>query len=174
MRQLRHFIDGEFADGKGRFENVYPATGAVIAEVCFAEEDEVDRAVGAAKAALRGPWGKMGAAARADLLDKVADGVMARFDEFLSAEIFDTGKPYSWASKVDIPRGAANFRIFASQLRAYGSECYMQDTADGKGAVNYVQRAPLGVVGVICPWNLPLLLMTWKVAPARLRRCLPK
>jgi len=104
--------------------------------------------------------------ARCDLLSRVADRIMERFDEFLAAEIEDTGKPKSWASSVDIPRGAANFRIFANQARSFGSEAFMQDTADGRGAVNYVQRRPLGVVGVICPWNLPLLLLTWKVAPA--------
>ncbi len=128
--------------------------------------DEVDRAVKAAKRALRGPWGKMDVQARGDLLAKVADRIMERFDEFLAAEIADTGKPRSWASAVDVPRGAANFRIFANQARSFGSEAYLQSTSDGAGAVNYVQRTPLGVVGVICPWNLPLLLMTWKVAPA--------
>lgn len=166
MKNYRLFIDGEFVDGRGEFDDVDPTTGAVIAKVAEAGPEEVDRAVAAAERALQGPWGKMGAQARGDLLAKVADGIMARFDEFLAAEIADTGKPSSWASNVDIPRGAANFRIFANQARSFGSESYMQDTPDGRGAVNYVQRMPLGVVGVICPWNLPLLLMTWKVAPA--------
>ena len=128
--------------------------------------DEVDHAVQAAKRALHGPWGRMDVEARGDLLARVADRIMERFDEFLVAEILDTGKPRSWAASVDIPRGAANFRIFANQARSFGSESYMQSTADERGALNYVQRVPLGVVGVICPWNLPLLLMTWKVAPA--------
>lgn len=166
MDRYRLFIDGQFTDGRASFEDVDPATGRVVAEVAEAGPDEVDRAVQAAKKALHGPWGRMGVEARADLLSKVADGIMARFDDFLAAEIRDTGKPRSWAAAVDIPRGAANFRIFANQARSFGSEAYMQDTADGRGALNYVQRMPLGVVGVICPWNLPLLLMTWKVAPA--------
>lgn len=166
MQNYKLFIDGEFTAGRGTFEDIDPTTGRVIATVAEAGADEVDRAVQAAKRALRGPWGKMGADARGDLLSKVADGIMARFDDFLAAEIRDTGKPRSWAANVDIPRGAANFRIFANQARSFGSESYMQDTADGLGAINYVQRMPLGVVGVICPWNLPLLLMTWKVAPA--------
>ena len=166
MNDLKLFIDGEFCDGRATFDDVNPATGTRIGSVAEAGAEEVDRAVQAARDALAGPWGRMGAAARGDLLAQVADGIMARFDDFLAAEIRDTGKPHAFASVVDIPRGAANFRIFANQARSFGSESYMQDTPDGRGAVNYVQRMPLGVVGVICPWNLPLLLMTWKVAPA--------
>jgi len=89
-----------------------------------------------------------------------------RFDDFLQAEVADTGKPVSLASHLDIPRGAANFRVFADIVRTYGTESYQLDTPDGKGAVNYAMRKPLGVVGVIAPWNLPLLLLTWKLAPA--------
>ncbi len=166
MKELRLFIDGEFQDGRSTFPNVDPTTGAVVANVHEAGADEVDRAVQAAKRALHGPWSRMSIAERGRLLADVADRIDQRFDEFLAAEIADTGKPSSWASKIDIPRGAANFRIFANQARSFGSESFMQDTADGRGAVNYVQRRPLGVVGVICPWNLPLLLMTWKVGPA--------
>lgn len=166
MNRYQLFIDGEFTDGRSWFDDVDPATGNIVAQVAEAGSDQVDRAVQAAKRALRGPWGKMDISARGELLARVADGIMARFDEFLAAEISDTGKPKSWASSVDIPRGAANFRIFANQARSFGSEAYLQSTSDGHGAVNYVQRTPLGVVGVICPWNLPLLLLTWKVAPA--------
>lgn len=166
MKTYRLFIDGAFVDGSRRFEDINPATGKVVAEVVEASTEDVDRAVAAAKLALKGPWGTMSIDARCSLLSRVADRIMERFDEFLAAEIEDTGKPKSWASSVDIPRGAANFRIFANQARSFGSEAFMQDTADGLGAVNYVQRRPLGVVGVICPWNLPLLLLTWKVAPA--------
>lgn len=166
MQELKNFIDGTYVEGVDWFDDVDPTTGKVFARVAEAREDEVDRAVQAAKRALRGPWGKMDIDARGTLLAKVADGIMARFDEFLAAEIRDTGKPKNWASAVDIPRGAANFRIFANQARSFGSDAYLQSTSDGAGAVNYVQRVPLGVVGVICPWNLPLLLMTWKVAPA--------
>lgn len=164
--KIRHFIDGEFVDSKTHFETRNPATGAVIAQVAEGSHDEVDRAVAAAKRAGAGAWGTLSLGQRCDLLEAVADGIDARFDDFLEAEVHDTGKPVSWASRVDIPRGAANFRIFARQARSFGSQAYMQDTADGAGAVNYVQRSPLGVVGVICPWNLPLLLMTWKVGPA--------
>lgn len=162
------FIDGRFvdaSDGK-RFDDVNPVTGKVIARVVEAGEDDVDRAVTAAKRALGGEWGRMAVAKRLDLLGRVADRIMERFDDFLEAEILDTGKPVSWAKAIDIPRGAANFRLFADLVRNVPNESYMTDTEDGAGALNYAIRVPLGVVGVICPWNLPLLLMTWKVAPA--------
>lgn len=164
--EMKLFIDGEFVDGRDTFDDIDPTTGKVVGTVHEAGPEEVGRAVDAAKRALHGPWGSMSIHERGRLLAAVADRIDERSDEFMAAEIADTGKPASWASKIDIPRGAANFRIFANQARSFGSESYMQDTPDGLGAVNYVQRRPLGVVGVICPWNLPLLLMTWKVAPA--------
>lgn len=148
------------------FPDISPVDGRVIAEVAEAGAEDVDRAVKAAQRALKGPWGTMAVQARLDLLAKVADRIMERFDEFLQAEIADTGKPIGWACNVDIPRGAANFRIFANLLRNLPTECFQTDTPDGEGALNYALRSPVGVVGVICPWNLPLLLMTWKVAPA--------
>jgi len=167
-RQLRLFIDGEFVDAAGgrTFSDISPVTGRVVAQVAEAGAEDVDRAVQAAARALQGAWGTMPVNARLDLLAKVADRIMERFDEFLQAEIADTGKPVGWACNVDIPRGAANFRIFANLLRNLPTECFRTDTPDGEGALNYALRSPVGVVGVICPWNLPLLLMTWKVAPA--------
>jgi aminomuconate-semialdehyde/2-hydroxymuconate-6-semialdehyde dehydrogenase len=167
-RTFRLFIDGEFVDAAdGRtFRNISPVDGRVVAEVAEAGAADVDRAVQAARRALEGPWGTMPLNSRLDLLARVADRIMERFDEFLQAEIADTGKPIGWACNVDIPRGAANFRIFANLVRNLPTECFQTDTPDGEGALNYALRSPVGVVGVICPWNLPLLLMTWKVAPA--------
>ena len=89
-----------------------------------------------------------------------------RFDDFLEAECLDTGKPYSIARHIDIPRGAANFKVFADTMKSVADEAYRMDTPDGKTAMNYSMRQPKGVIGVISPWNLPLLLMTWKVGPA--------
>ena len=103
---------------------------------------------------------------RSALLRKVADGIMRRFDEFLAAEVRDTGKPASLASHIDIPRGAANFNVFADQILTLSTETFRMATPDGAGALNYAIRVPRGVIAVVCPWNLPLLLMTWKVAPA--------
>ncbi len=164
---LRHFVDGRFVASAGRtFENRNPATGAVVATVDEADAGVVDQAVGAARRALKGPWGKTTEQERAALLRKVADGILRRFDDFLQAEILDTGKPIGLASHIDIPRGAANFNVFADQVLTLSTEAFRMATPDGRGALNYAIRVPRGVVGVICPWNLPLLLMTWKVAPA--------
>ena len=167
MKTIANFIDGRSVTGHGeKFENRYPATDEVVSVVSGASREDVDAAVNAARAALQGPWGKMSVAERVVILRKLADGIQARFDEFLDAEIRDTGKPVSIASHIDIPRGAANFNIFADQIATTGTEAFEMSTPDGAGALNYVVRAPRGVIGVICPWNLPLLLMTWKVAPA--------
>lgn len=168
LDEIRHFINGEFTAGtSGRsFDNVNPVTGAVTGVVHEALEPEVEAAVAAAKAALEGPWGKMPVAERTALLHRVADEITARFDDFLEAEILDTGKPRSLASHVDIPRGAANFKIFADMIKNVPTESFMLDTPDDAGALNYGLRKPRGVIAVVSPWNLPLLLMTWKVGPA--------
>ncbi|HPE61264.1 MAG TPA: 2-hydroxymuconic semialdehyde dehydrogenase [Thiolinea sp.] len=168
MQEIRHFINGEFSgstSGK-TFANINPATNQQIGVVHEAGKPEVDQAVAAARAALTGPWGKMPVEERMALLHKVADGINARFDEFLEAECLDTGKPKSLASHIDIPRGAANFKVFADLFKNVPTESFMLDTPDGKGALNYAIRKPKGVIAVISPWNLPLLLMTWKVGPA--------
>lgn len=166
VKKITHFINGEFVPSARSFEKRSPVTGEVIAEVCEAGEAEVDAAVQAARRALRGPWGRLGVAERADLLRALANGIMRRFEDFLDAEVADTGKPVSLARRLDIPRGAKNFEVFAETVKTAPTEFFEMATADGRGAINYAIRRPVGVVGVICPWNLPLLLMTWKVAPA--------
>ena len=164
----RHFIDGAYTSDSNNpnFENFNPVNGASLGFVPEGGVAEVDAAVHAAKAALSGPWSTMAVAQRAELLHKIADGITARFDEFLAAEISDTGKPRSLAAHIDIPRGAANFKVFADLVKNVGSEHFSMPTPDGTGAVNYALRVPKGVIAVISPWNLPLLLMTWKVGPA--------
>ncbi|MES9864982.1 MAG: 2-hydroxymuconic semialdehyde dehydrogenase [Candidatus Thiodiazotropha sp. LLP2] len=168
MKEVKHFINGEFvgsASGK-LFDNINPATGEKIGIVHEAGAPEVDAAVNAARAAMQGDWGMMPMAERTNLLHKLADGITARFDEFLEAECLDTGKPQKLACHIDIPRGAANFKIFADVVKNVPTESFMLDTPDGQGALNYSVRKPKGVIAVISPWNLPLLLMTWKVGPA--------
>ncbi len=170
-RQLPCYVDGAFItataarEGYG-FENINPVTGRVIATVTEADQDLVNRAVAAARAALHGPWARMPLQERLGLLRAVADGIDRRFDDFVAAEIADTGKDLGQATRIDIPRGAANFRVFADLAASRAMECFETDTLDGRGAVNYSVAKPLGVVAVISPWNLPLLLLTWKVAPA--------
>lgn len=167
LTDILNFIDGQFVRGSGAgFVNRYPATNEVIGDVYAAGQADVDAAVGAARSVLKGPWGRMAMAERVALLRKVADGINARFDEFLAAEIRDTGKPRSIAAHIDIPRGAANFNVFADQILTASTETFEMATPDGAGALNYALRVPRGVIAVVCPWNLPLLLMTWKVAPA--------
>ena len=143
-----------------------PADGSVIAQVSEADRDLVDRAVQSAREALNREWGRSSVRERAARLRKVADAMESRFDCFVAAEVADTGKPISLASKLDVPRAAANFRVFADLISTAGIESFQTETADGKSALNYAVRKPLGVVGIITPWNLPLLLLTWKVAPA--------
>src|SRR6201996_347422 len=163
---LSNFIDGRFVETGRTFENRSPVDGELVNLVREADASAVDDAVKAARRALKGPWGKMSEQERAGLLRKVADGIMRRFDEFLAAEVRDTGKPASLASHIDIPRGAANFNVFADQILTLSTETFRMATPDGAGALNYAIRVPRGVIAVVCPWNLPLLLMTWKVAPA--------
>ena len=152
--------------GTREFADVNPADGSVIAQVSEADESLVDDAVQAARKAVRGEWGRSTIRERAARLHKVADAIEARFDCFVAAEVADTGKPVALASRLDVPRAAANFRAFADLIKTAGGESFYTETPDGKNALNYAVRKPLGVVGIITPWNLPLLLLTWKVAPA--------
>ena len=167
MKEFKHFINGEYvASASGKtFENRSPVDNSLIGQVHEAGEAEVDAAVRAAKAALKGPWSKLTQNQRAAMLNKIADRINERFDEFLAAECLDTGKPRSMASHIDIPRGAANFREFADSMN-HPTEGFRMDTPDGKGALNVGHRTPKGVIAVVSPWNLPLLLMTFKVGPA--------
>lgn len=166
MKNILNFIDGAFVSTGKTFEKRSPLDNSLIAAVHEAGKAEVDAAVAAGHAALAGPWGKMTVVDRVELLNEVANEINRRFDEFLEAECADTGKPYNLARHIDIPRGAANFKVFAEVVKNAPTEFFEMATPDGRGALNYSMRRPVGVVGVICPWNLPLLLMTWKVGPA--------
>lgn len=166
LKSILNYIDGQFVRGTREFADVNPADGSVIAQVSEADESLVDDAVQAARKAVRGEWGRSTIRERAARLHKVADAIEARFDCFVAAEVADTGKPVALASRLDVPRAAANFRAFADLIKTAGVESFYTETPDGKNALNYAVRKPLGVVGIITPWNLPLLLLTWKVAPA--------
>ena len=168
MTDILNFIDGAYCSGRAErwFDDVDPCTGLPHARVAEAAAADVDRAVRAARAALTGPWGDLPRAARTAMIRGIADEIDRRAETFLAAEVADTGKPHSLARAVDIPRGAANFRIFADMIANMPDHAYPMDTPDGAGALNYTVRRPKGVIAVVSPWNLPLLLMTWKVAPA--------
>ncbi len=163
MNLVTHWINGEAhaASSGAVFDDVAPATGQVVAQISRGDAADVHAAVSAAKAALAGPWGSMSRVQRADILDRIADGLEARLDELARLESEDTGKPISLAKRIDIPRAVSNFRFFAGAIRHDETPCHQM--AD---ALNYTVNKPLGVVGLITPWNLPLYLLTWKTAPA--------
>lgn len=166
LKSLHSYIDGRFLPGKREFADLNPADGSVIATVSEASAEMVDEAVGSARNALLGEWRKLGAGGRAAVLYQIAEGIEKRFDCFVQAEVADTGKPVSLASRLDVPRAAANFRVFADVIKTAGLEAFETELPDGRRALNYTVRKPIGVVGIVTPWNLPLLLLTWKVAPA--------
>ena len=168
MKEFKNFINGEYvANVSGKtYENRNPVDNSLIGLVYEAGKPEVDAAVAAAKAALHGPWGKLSVVERCAMLDAIVAEINHRFDDFLQAEIADTGKPAHLASHIDIPRGAANFKIFTDTIKNVSTESFEMRTPDGKTARSYGVRTPRGVIAVISPWNLPLLLMTWKVGPA--------
>lgn len=141
-------------------ENTNPATNKVISMIPRSQAEDVDQAVLLAEKAYA-VWSKYSFEERADVIDAIANRIEERIDEFALAESQDTGKPFHIAKNVDISRVISNFRFFAGAVRHDQTGCHMM--AD---ALNYTVRKPLGVVGLITPWNLPLYLLSWKVAPA--------
>ncbi len=168
MLDVQHFINGKHtssADGK-TFDKRSPLNSQVLARVAEGGRTEVDAAVSAARAALHGDWGRIGTEKRVAMLHAVADEITRRFNDFVAAEESDTGQPHHVIAHAFVPRGAANFKIFADIIKNVPNESFQMETPDGRGALNYSIRKPKGVVGVISPWNAPFLLMTWKVGPA--------
>lgn len=159
-----HFINGEFVKSKSgkTFENINPATKEVLGVVQLGSKEEVDEAVKAARAALKGEWGRMPLKKRSQIIRKIGDIILERLDELAVLESLDTGKPLWLSKSVDIDRAANNFHFFADYVTTVGNEAFQQDDI----AIHYSVRKPVGVVGLINPWNLPLLLLTWKLAPA--------
>ena len=168
MQLIKNFINGEFVEGEGgkTFDKRSPLNNEVIARICEAGRQDVDRAVQSARHALNGEWAGLSLEQRVDLLHGVANEITRRFDDFVAAEMADTGQPRHVMTHAFIPRGAANFKIFADVIKNVPEESFRMDTPDGRGALNYALRVPKGVIGVIAPWNAPFLLMTWKVGPA--------
>ncbi|HYI12716.1 MAG TPA: aldehyde dehydrogenase [Thermoanaerobaculia bacterium] len=143
------------------FDDIAPATGKVIAKIPASDEHDVHDAVFAARMAFE-DWSRTTADERSRLLLKLADLIEQNAEELARVESEDTGKPISLARRLDIPRAVANFRFFATAILHGSSEAHVTDSA----ALNYTLRQPLGVVGLISPWNLPLYLLSWKIAPA--------
>lgn len=162
-KYLKNYIDGALApaDSGDYLDNINPATGQVYSHYPDSGEEEVNKAVEAAQKAFPA-WSKAGLRKRFRLLSRIADIIEQNQEAFALAESRDNGKPVSMARSVDIPRAHQNFRFFATGLMHYASESHHMEGE----AINYTLRQPLGVVGCISPWNLPLYLFTWKIAPA--------
>ena len=166
--RLANLIDGRLqAPHHDAWLEVHePATGAVFAHCPDSSATDVAAAVAAAGRAAPG-WAGTPIEQRAHLLQRLADLVEARLEEFAALESRDSGKPLSLARRLDIPRAVSNLRYFAAAIIGWGSESHAMEAGGmGTGAINYTLRQPLGVVGCISPWNLPLYLFTWKIAPA--------
>lgn len=162
MKDLFNHIDGRDVPARsGRWlDDLAPATGEVIARIARSGADDVNDAVAAAKRAAPG-WARASTAERADLCDTIAGVLDKRIDDLADLESRDAGKTITQARTIDIPRAVRNFRFFAGAVRHDETGCHEME-----GALNYTLRRPIGVVGLITPWNLPLYLLTWKAAPA--------
>lgn len=163
MKIIKNYINGTFIDAEngGFIDNVEPATGQVYAKIPQSDSADVEKAVIAAKEAYT-IWSNMPKEDRSSIMMKVARGIENRMEEFVHAESRDNGKPLKLAAHVDIPRAVSNFEFFATGILHFSSESHYME---GVG-VNYTLRKPIGIVGCISPWNLPLYLFTWKIAPA--------
>ncbi|MFC6815138.1 aldehyde dehydrogenase family protein [Nonomuraea dietziae] len=160
FEQVAHFIGGSWVAEGEPFPSHDPVTGQVNRRVHEADSAVVDKAVRAARQAAPG-WAALPVAERATWMRRLSEGIEARFDDLVAAEIADTGKPLEQTRTLDIPRGAANFRAFAEIAAQRPSEAFHLTDV-----LSYTVRRPLGVVAVVVPWNLPFLLMTWKLGPA--------
>jgi aminomuconate-semialdehyde/2-hydroxymuconate-6-semialdehyde dehydrogenase len=163
VEKILNYIAGDWvAPASGAFlPNYCPATGEVYSQVPDSDERDVQAAVLAAEKAFPS-WSALPAQERSRILRKIATGIEAQIPALAQAESKDNGKPYTVASTVDIPRSALNFSFFADAITQFASESH----ATQPGVINYTLREPLGVVGCISPWNLPLYLFSWKIAPA--------
>ena len=166
MKEVANFINGEWVKTGKTFENINPVNGKTVALIHEANRETVDQAVEAGKDAMKGPWGKMPLAQRCQLLYKIADEMERRMDDLVAVECEDVGVPEPLARGLFIGRAAHLFRMYADQAREHTEKAYHFDTPDGGKAISYTYHRPKGVVGVIAPWNVPMLLLAFKVAPA--------
>jgi acyl-CoA reductase-like NAD-dependent aldehyde dehydrogenase len=161
----RLLIDGQWSDGARTFDTINPATGDVLTHIVEASADDVDRAVGAARKAFEdrnGPWRKMSASERGRLLWKLADLIEKNIDELAELETLDNGKPIFESRYVDMPMVVDVLRYYAG----WATKIHGETVNTFEAAFTYTLREPVGVVGLIVPWNFPLLLASWKLGPA--------
>ena len=163
LNKLTNYIGGELrvSANNSFLPVINPTTNDIFAEVADSDATDIDSAIASAKGAFPN-WANSSADERSTWLFKIAEGIERRFEEFCKAESLNTGKPLWLCRAVDIPRSISNFRFFASAITQYSSEAH-----DMPGvAINYTLRQPVGCVACISPWNLPLYLLSWKIAPA--------
>ncbi|MCB0491855.1 MAG: aldehyde dehydrogenase [Cyclobacteriaceae bacterium] len=168
MEKILNYINGELVPpASGQWlDNYNPAIGKVYSQIPDSDSKDIENAVLAAKNAFPA-WSTMPLGERSNILLKIAEGVDREFESLAKAESDDNGKPVKLAKAVDIPRASANMRFFATAILHFESQAHQTD----QQAINYTTRSPLGVVGCISPWNLPLYLFTWKIAPALAAGC---
>ncbi len=161
---IQNYINGQFVDPiqANWLDNYCPANGEVYSQIPNSSKEDVDTAYMAAKAAFPS-WSNTTLEERSRIMLKVSELIETNLDRLAEAESKDNGKPIWLAKAVDIPRASSNFRFFANAITQFASESH---ESVGQNAVNYTLRQPIGVVGCISPWNLPLYLFTWKIAPA--------
>jgi len=162
-KYIKNYIDGALVPaGSGNYlDNYNPSIGKVYSYIPDSDADDVQRAYEAAERAFP-EWSKAGLEKRSRILCRLADVIEQNLQEFARAETIDSGKPIAMSSSVDIPRAHQNFRFFATAIRHFSSESHHMEGQ----AINFTLRQPIGVVGCISPWNLPLYLFSWKIAPA--------
>lgn len=163
MMTILNYINGSLDAPVSQqyLDNYNPATGTIYSQTPDSDEADVNRAVEAAAEAFES-WSALSAEERCKLLLRIADLIDSKTSELAEAESTDNGKPLKLASIIDIPRASSNFRFFATAAMQFASESHIMEHQ----AINYTLRQPVGVVGCISPWNLPLYLFTWKIAPA--------
>jgi aminomuconate-semialdehyde/2-hydroxymuconate-6-semialdehyde dehydrogenase len=163
MKFIQNYIGGELLppDSGKYLDNIDPSRGKVYSYIPDSDKSDIDKAVLAAEKAFPS-WANTPKEERSDLMIKIASLIEARLPEFSEAESLDNGKPVSLASHVDIPRAVSNFKFFATAILHFASESHSMENL----GINYTLRKPIGIVGCISPWNLPLYLFTWKIAPA--------
>ena len=163
MQKIENYINGELIapTGQAYIENVNPSLGTVYSLIPDSDAEDVEQAIKSAKEAFS-DWSTCGIETRANILNKIADLIDENLEDLARAESIDNGKPLSLARTVDIPRASSNFRFYASGIQHFAAESHdMEGTA-----INYTRRSAVGVAGCISPWNLPLYLFSWKIAPA--------
>ncbi|XP_067558133.1 2-aminomuconic semialdehyde dehydrogenase [Pseudorca crassidens] len=162
LLMLENFIDGKFLPCSSYLDSYDPSTGEVYCRVPNSGKEEIEAAVEAARAAFPG-WSSRSPQERSQVLQRLADLLEQSLEELAQAESRDQGKTLTLARTMDIPRSVQNFRFFASSILHHTSECTQMDHL---GCLHYTVRTPVGIAGLISPWNLPLYLLTWKLAPA--------